>query len=489
MRSIRTRILLLVLGLLALSLSLLSWKSYSDAQHEVEEVFDAELAQTSRLLTGMMSRELGARALEAMQSALDRAPRFRDWKAGGDEAQRFGHKYESKLVFVVFDEQGRPLLYSASAPPAALDARALARTAAPVRSADEPGETLEGIPPGYHDAVLHGEQWRLFLLHDEGGSLWTLVGERADVRGELAASIALQSLLPDLIGLPLVGLLVWLAVGWGLAPLRQIAQMLHDRDPGNLSPLLLAPVPEELGPVVASLNRLLAQLTELLDREKRFLSYAAHELRTPLAVLRLQTHNAARAADPRDRDEALRQLDRSVVRAARIVEQLLTLARLEPGSSMLSMKQENLLGFARSQLAELLPLAIERHQEIALDADESADFRIAVDRHWLAVLLQNLVGNAVRHTPDSGCIRVQLEALADAIELRIQDSGPGIPHELRERVFERFFRHGPSQGAGLGLSIAARVAELHRARIGLRSSPLGGLEVFVRFPRSNPLRP
>src|SRR5690606_3143565 len=122
------------------------------------------------------------------------------------------------------------------------------------------------------------------------------------------------------------------------------------------------PVPDELGPVVASLNRLLLQVTELLDREKRFLAYAAHELRTPLAVLRLQAHNAAQAVDPLDRDDALRQLDRSVARATRVVEQLLTLARLEPGPATLSMKQEDLLGFARNQLAELIPLALERGQ-------------------------------------------------------------------------------------------------------------------------------
>src|SRR5690606_15475714 len=153
-------------------------------------------------------------------------------------------------------------------------------------------------------------------------------------------------------------LLVWLAIGWGLRPLQQMVRMLYARDPDNLTPLLLAPVPEELAPVVASLNRLLLQVTELLAREKRFLAYAAHELRTPLAVLRLQAHNAAQAADVADRNDALRQLDRSVARATRVIEQLLTLAKLEPGSTTLSMKQQDLLGLARNQLAELIPLAL-----------------------------------------------------------------------------------------------------------------------------------
>lgn len=488
MRSIRARTLLLVLGVLSISLTLISWKSYLDARHEIEEIFDAALAQSSRLLAGMVSRERGDPTLETMQSALDRAAVFRNSDDDGEEAQRLGHKYESKLVFVVFDREGRALLHSASAPLAALDPKTLADAAAAVGSGDEPGESLEGVTPGYHDARLSGEQWRLFLLHDDADSLWVLVGERADVRGELAASIALQSLLPDLVGLPLVALLVWLAIGWGLRPLQQMVRMLHARDPDNLAPLLLAPVPDELAPVVASLNRLLLQVTELLDREKRFVAYAAHELRTPLAVLRLQAHNAVQAAEPEDRNDALRQLDRGVARATRVVEQLLTLARLEPGSMALSMKQEDLLGLTRNQLAELIPLALERGQEVTLDADESADFRIAVDRACFSVLLQNLVGNAVRHTPDRGCIRVCLEAHGNAVELCVQDSGPGVPTELRASVFERFFRHGSGQGAGLGLSIAARIAELHRASIGLRDSPLGGLEVFVRFLRTGTLR-
>src|SRR5690606_11016373 len=134
---------------------------------------------------------------------------------------------------------------------------------------------------GYHDVVLDDHLWRLFLLQDREDDLWILLSERGDVRGELVGKIARRSLLPDLIGLPLLALLIWLAVGWGLRPLARMAQLLKSRDPDNLAPLLLAPLPQELEPVAASLNRLLQQVNQLVEREKRFIADAAHELRTP----------------------------------------------------------------------------------------------------------------------------------------------------------------------------------------------------------------
>ena len=297
--------------------------------------------------------------------------------------------------------------------------------------------------------------------------------------------------------------------------------------------------------MVASLNRLLLQVTALLERERRFLAYAAHELRTPLAVLRIHAQNALQAPDPADRDDALRQLEAGIDRATRVVAQLLTLARLEPDAGARHMAPVDLLALARQELAELTPLALEHDQELALevegegeaaeagdpgdqpepaaigetddkaDAGEMGDLRkvgaVAKERHdggaggrnargtggarpadfglvadapALGILLQNLVSNAVQHTPPGGRIRVVLEGDAEAVVLRVQDSGPGVAPELRGKVFERFFRAGGGSGAGLGLSIVARIVELHHGTITLGDSPLGGLEVWVRLPRA-----
>lgn len=171
-----------------------------------------------------------------------------------------------------------------------------------------------------------------------------------------------------------------------------------------------------------------------------------------------------------------------------MVAQLLTLARLEPDASRPKRLVIDLLALVREQLAELTPLADEHGQDLALEADEGADFHLEGDAGSLGILMQNLVGNAVQHTPPDGCIRVLLEASPAAIVLRVQDSGHGVPPALREKVFERFFRAGGGEGAGLGLAIVARIVELHGGTIALDDCPLGGLEVRVVLPRSPAVR-
>ena len=478
MRSIRARTLLLVLGLLSLSMSAISYKSYRDAQHEIEELFDAQLAQSARLLQGMLGRAMPAAERQALQGALDLALQARHNPES--RALSTGHAYEGKLAFQVFDEQGQMLLQSASAPPDLLPQLVAEFTP---RNAAMPLASLAEQLSGYHRVAQNGHQWRLFILRDRQNQHLILAAEREDVRGELVQKIALRSLLPDLIGLPLLALLVWLAIGWGLRPLQRMAESIKARAPDSLAPLVFGPLPHELEPMGAAINRLLLQVNQLLDQEKRFIADAAHELRTPLAVLRIHAQNALEAPDPEDRREALRQLGVGVDRATRVVAQLLTLARLDPDVVQLAMREVNLLDYLRNDLAELTPLALERHQELSLEADETADYQLLADGPSLGTLLQNLVGNAVQYTPDGGRIQMLLEAQVDAILLRVQDSGPGVSEAQREKLFERFYRLGDGQGAGLGLSIVLRVVELHRGTIELGEAPLGGLDVCVRLPR------
>ncbi|MCQ4301965.1 ATP-binding protein [Pseudomonas songnenensis] len=472
-RSIRQRTLALLLGTLLVSLSLISWRSYRDASHEIEELFDAQLAQSARLVQGLVGHEMDPQARRALQEALDAAVNARR-----DQGVP-GHDYETKLGFQVYAADGSTLLQSAGAPNGALQQlqAGLGATAAP----------LARLSAGYHDVMLDGHAWRLFLLHDREDDLWILLSERGDVRGELVGKIARRSLLPDLIGLPLLALLIWFAVGWGLRPLARMAQLLKRRDPDNLAPLLLAPLPQELEPVAASLNRLLQQVNQLIEREKRFIADAAHELRTPLAVLRIHAQNAQQAQDEQERAEALEQLVVGVDRTTRVVTQLLTLARLEPSAQQLRLAPLDLRALARETLAELTPLAIAQDQALTLEVDEQADCRLTGDAASLTTMLQNLVGNALEYTPHGGRIEVQLHGDAGQLILAVDDSGPGISTELRPQLFERFFRLGGGQGAGLGLSIVARIAELHGASVELLDSPLGGLRVLVRLPRRLPV--
>lgn len=484
MRSIRQRVLLLVLGLLTTTLTLISYNGYTDAQHEVEEVFDAELVQTARLLAGLVSRDMGDEAMSALQTALSEAV---NQQIEGDTPST-SHEYEGKLGFLVMDREGHTLLHSAGAPVSQFESLPLPELRNAAHSAyykGDPSQRLLGVSTGFHNVTLLEHDWRLFLLHDAADERWILVGERSDVRGELATNIALRGLVPDLFGLPLVALMVWLAVGWGLRPLGAMVQMLKSRQPDSLQPLTLAPLPAELEPMVASLNRLLMQVNELLARERRFLAFAAHELRTPLAVLKIQAHNASQSPDGADRELALQQLGSSVARATRVVEQLLTLARLEPGAAELSLETVDVSALIRTELAELTPLALQNQQDLTFESETLHDLSLQADPHALAILLQNLVSNAMAHTPSEGKIQVSLEAINSQVKLCVDDSGPGIPDELHRRVFEPFFREGPAQGAGLGLSIVARVAQLHQAQIQLHRSPLGGLQVCVVFPRSD----
>ncbi|MCF7201636.1 ATP-binding protein [Pseudomonas oligotrophica] len=469
-RSIRGRTLALVVGTLVVTLTLISWRSYRDARHEIEELFDAQLAQSARLVQGLVGRQMDPEARHALQTALNAAVHARR-----DQGVP-GHDYETKLGFQVFAADGSTLLQSAGAPDGALQ-QLLAGLG------ETPAPPLGQLAAGYHEVQLGPHLWRLFLLHDTQDELWVLVGERGDVRGELVGKIALRSLMPDLLGLPLLALLLWVAVGWSLRPLARMAQLLKSRAPDNLAPLLLAPLPRELEPVAASLNRLLQQVNQLLEREKRFIADAAHELRTPLAVLRIHAQNAQQAELAGDRDAALRQLLAGVDRTTRVVAQLLTLARLEPSAQRLSLATLDLLPLCRETLAELTPLALARGQELTLEADETADHRITGDAAALGTLLQNLVSNALQYTPDGGQVQVSLQGDTEALLLQVDDSGPGVPAAQREQLFERFYRQGEGQGAGLGLAIVARIAELHGAAVELADSPLGGLQARLRLPR------
>ena len=481
--SIRTRLLVLLLLMLAGSFGLISHKIYNDSVHEVRELFDAQLAQTARLLMGLVRHDLSERERREMQAVLDEALLLQRSPRNPDNL--LGHGYEGKLAFQMLDENGQLLFQSASAPPGLLEDM-IEQLGLVLPENGQPQQRLAQLARyliGYHSLKIGPHRWRVFVLHDSRDYHWVLAGEREDVRGELIGKIARRSLQPLLVGLPIIGLLLWLTVGWGLRPLRRMAAAIRGRAPDHLAPLVFDPLPAELEPMAAALNRLLAQVNQLLEQEKRFIADAAHELRTPLAVLRIHAQNALEAPDAGDREEALRQLAGGVDRATRVVAQLLTLARLDPNGVPLNLGELDLLAFLREELAELTPLALERQQELVLEADEYADHHLRADAPSLGILLQNLVSNAVQYTPAGGCIQVQLLAEEQALVLQVQDSGPGVTAQLRERLFERFFRGGEGQGAGLGLSIVRRVVELHGGSIALSDSPLGGLQVSVRLPK------
>ncbi|PMR77359.1 ATP-binding protein [Billgrantia endophytica] len=461
MISIRRRTMSVVLLVFGLSMLLLGITSYRDAAREVEELFDARLAQNARVLEGLMQAPLAAEERLALLSSLDSALQ----RAEQADQRIAGHRYESKLAFQIWE--GDTLL---------------------LRSASAPDMPLTLLSQGYTDAQMEGHDWRVYALNTPGEPLRVLVGEREDVRGELVNLIALRTLTPDLLGLPILALLLWWAIGWGLRPLSRMAELIRSRDPHNLQPLLLYPMPRELETISGALNRLLERIRTLRIREKRFIADAAHELRTPLAVLDLHAQNALAAEDPADRREALDQLRVGVARSTHLITQLLTLARLDPEHDNSAARREiDLLKEVREALAELSPLASRRHLELQLDADDATDWRLVAEPGAIDTLIQNLVGNALQHSPEGTVIRVTLAADAEQLTLRVDDQGPGIPTAQREQAIERFQRAGPGAGTGLGLSIVDRLLQRHGGRLALEEAPGGGLSARVSLPRDRHL--
>ncbi|BBI65331.1 hypothetical protein HSBAA_66370 [Vreelandella sulfidaeris] len=263
-----------------------------------------------------------------------------------------------------------------------------------------------------------------------------------------------------------------------------MAEQIRSRDPHNLQPLTLNPLPRELATIAGALNRLLERIRIMRVREKRFIADAAHELRTPLAVLDLHAQNALIADNVKDRQEALNHLRDGVARGTRLVTQLLTLARLEPeDESQPEYRTTNLLSEVREMLAKISPLAAEREQQLLLNADEQADWLMLEEPGAIETLVQNLVGNAIQHSPNHSVISITLATTPQYFQLIVDDQGPGIPINERKKVVERFQRAGPSAGSGLGLSIVERLVMRHNGTLQLDDAPNGGLRVQVALQR------
>ena len=312
------------------------------------------------------------------------------------------------------------------------------------------------------------------------------VAQPMSVREQRAAQLALRTLVPFALLLPLLALLIWLAVGRALRPLERLTGLVKARQVNALEPLPDTQLPDEVRPLVGALNELLARLGAALGRERAFMADAAHELRTPLTALHLQMDMLARAEGEAERSAATERLSEGVQRAIRLVEQMLALAREQPSTPPRRVPVE-LEGLAREVLAELLPLADAHHIDLGVGA--ARPLTVSGDPDALRTLLRNLIDNAVRYGGDGGRVDVSVEEGgspdAPRAQLAVTDSGPGIPPEERARVLDRFYRRAGAAppGSGLGLSIVKAIADAHGATLTLTSGPDGrGLRVIVTFP-------
>jgi signal transduction histidine kinase len=335
---------------------------------------------------------------------------------------------------------------------------------------------------GYADLSLRGQPWRAFGLQTPDGVIQ--ISQPTRVRQELARAAALRVVIPLLLLLPFMILCVMWVVQRGLLQLRYVTAEVQRRDVRGLAPLPADGLPEEIAPLVDELNRLLARLNEAFRAQRDFIADAAHELRSPLTSLRLQLQLLDRAPDSAARTEARDMLGTGVDRAIHLVEQLLTLARLDPQQAAPTPQRVDLTAAARDAIADCHALSIERRMDLGLDAP--APVEVNGDREALRILVRNLVDNALRYTPAGGSVQLLCRDTEQGAVLEVADTGPGISVEDRARVFDRFYRINTSQlsGTGLGLAIVRAIASRHGAEVALLDSAGGGLLVRVRFPRS-----
>ena len=349
------------------------------------------------------------------------------------------------------------------------------------------GVVLPKSHAGYDTITVDGQDWRVYAYADAARTIQ--VAAPITVRSGRATSMALRILIPVLATIPLYALLIWLIVGEGLKPLVQIAGAIRRRAPSSLDPLPERGLPEEVTPMVSELNGLLGRLREALDKQKRFTADAAHELRSPLTALQVQLDMVARARSPEESRAALDSLRAGMRRAGRLIEQMLTMARVDPEAAGETFGDVDLGSLATSVAAELEPLA--EAKRIALTLKQLDAVKLHGQPQALRTLIRNLVDNAIRYTPTGGQVLLSIENLQGEVLLQVEDSGPGIPPEERARVFDRFYRLPGShaEGSGLGLAIVQQVAHAHDARVTLDDSTLEnahgghGLRVTVRFNR------
>lgn len=348
------------------------------------------------------------------------------------------------------------------------------------RSSNAPAVQLAERKPGFSDAWLDNRKWRVYGAWDADRHYLVQVGESAEAREHLYLEALEYLLWPLLFALPVFALVIWWSVGAALEPVGRIASELAGRDSNNLMPIA-GPVPVEISPMVRRLNSLLARVQSSLESERRFTSDAAHELRTPLAAIKAQLQVALGASNGQGRELAITNAIKASDSATRLVEQLLTLARLEHDAWKTRAEGLNLYSLTAEVMAELAPAALEKN--ISLSLDGATDAVVEGHAGLLSILVRNLLDNAIRYSPAMTQISVAIHQSAEGVCLEVADQGAGIDAENREKAVQRFHRLSPSAaaGSGLGLSIVARIADLHQAQFVLADNPGGGLKAMTTF--------
>ncbi|VXB97933.1 ATP-binding protein [Massilia sp. 9I] len=416
------------------------------ARHESEELFSARLATSARVLEALVAQEL-ATATVTHPLIITLPPELET--SASEAPESVGHRYETKIAFQVWRDDGVLLARSASAP-------------------DAP---LAGFKPGFSTHQVGEILWEVFALRS--GRTWILTAEKEEVRGELAEYIGMSITAPLLVG----GLLMLVAVNfvllYSMRPLKELAVRIAARSPDSLDRVDLPQTPVELAPIIQELNSLLDRIKAAFEREQRFIDAAAHEIRTPIAAVQLHIENAMQAAGEGERCESLALALAGARRTSKLAEQLLTLSRITARSDDYIPQEVSLLALCQDVIGTLDPLLERRGQAISLDAER--DICVWGEPTQLRRLLQNLIDNASVHGAPDGEILVRFVRRADRVLLSVANDGPPIPTGELDKLFTPYYRApGAAPGGhGLGLAIVKEIAAQHGASISLRRKPDG----------------
>lgn len=443
--SIRRRLLLFITAsTLGLTL-LISGLALLSAYEEIEEVYDAQLAHSAKILLQLTEKEIG----ESSNIQIEL----------GTERPDIAHHYENKLTFRIWKD----------------DILSTQSTQA---------ETFGNFsaPPGYSNVNIDSEMWRFFVLLDPISNITIEVAEQLEIRQELILKILASFWLPLFLFVPLLILIIWWVTRIALKPIFVLSSEINNREANDFSPIHENLTPTEIRSLIHSMNSMLQRIQASFIREKQFTDNAAHELRTPLAAMKAQTQVLIKKSGHVPEFEAgLNDLLLSIDRATQMIEQLLELARLQAGVT--DMQPIDLYLVLQETINEVSPLAERSHIRITMPARSA--YLINGNGHALTIMLKNIVGNAIKFSPPESAIEIILGQSKGHIILAISDQGPGIPDQEKSKIFERFYRVKKSShfsGSGLGLSIVKWVCDLHEADINLQDREPQGLRFELIFP-------
>ena len=426
-------LVVMLLAIMTLTVFLSALHGYKSSMAEVQQLFDSELAEKARLLaiTG------NGRSVKGEVVSVSDQYAFQIWQ-DGDILQR---------------------------------------------SDNTPLTAISNLEEGYQDANFNNYRWRTYTWFDPAHSRRAITAERIDVRNALVEGIILKPVLPIVAALPVAGLLIWLIVGYGLAPLRNLADHLRSRRAEDLRSIPATRQPLELKQVITSTNDLFSRLEASFAREKQFASDAAHELRTPISALKVHLHNISKDLPAGNHD--LVQLEAAADRMGNLVEQILALHRTAPDQYMARFSELDLYQLVQEIIISAYSGFEEKNIQLELTGSHAI---LSGDQFALETLVKNLLDNACKYTPAGGHVHISVAADSVGARLQIEDSGPGVPEAHYHRIFDRFYREGGDQhqsgviGCGLGLAIVKHIADLHGASIDLRDSSFeSGLSISILF--------